>query len=343
MLSVLFVGDASMIQDDPEMIKLFGRYGMADMGHAGSAAHAAAMLRRRPFDLVVACSGGFALLERLSRAGSVPPVVILGDRCSFRQAAVAVRCGALDLLETPFSAAELEGVLSRAAARLSAAAPAPRREPEGLAHSIFRRMISGAESEDTFEALLLAELASAVRGGQPAETVSELCRNVRGLLTDHFPWVLMLAPFETVDCAGSDAPERLFAAAVCAYARTIRVFRLADMKPTVNSVCRYLVENMMQKPSLESVSRVFCINKVYLSRLFSMQTGLSFHAYHAMLKIEYARHILLNSTFRVREISDLLGYQSADYFTGLFKKSTGCTPTQWRRLHAAGEPEKPAP
>ncbi|MFC5449994.1 helix-turn-helix domain-containing protein [Paenibacillus aestuarii] len=98
---------------------------------------------------------------------------------------------------------------------------------------------------------------------------------------------------------------------------------------TVEAVKQYLYESATQMQSLTSVAEQFGMNPSYLSRIFKKITGQSFVQFTANLKIEKAKHLLLNSTLSINEISEAVGYTERT-FGRVFKNVTGSTPANYR-------------
>lgn len=74
----------------------------------------------------------------------------------------------------------------------------------------------------------------------------------------------------------------------------------------------------------------FRFNRDYFGKLFKQETGMTFNSFYNTFRIEYAKELLETGELRVCEISELLGFSSVDYFTGVFRKQTGFTPTSYR-------------
>ncbi|MDR6882470.1 helix-turn-helix domain-containing protein [Bacillus sp. 3255] len=98
---------------------------------------------------------------------------------------------------------------------------------------------------------------------------------------------------------------------------------------TVEAVKQYLYESATQMQSLTSVAEQFGINPSYLSRIFKKMTGQSFVQFTANLKIEKAKHLLVNSTLSINEIAEAVGYTERT-FGRVFKNVTGTTPANYR-------------
>lgn len=62
---------------------------------------------------------------------------------------------------------------------------------------------------------------------------------------------------------------------------------------------------------------------------FHQQTGMSPYQYFLQMKINKAKELLLRGDMSVKEISFKLAFDNPYYFSRLFKKKTGVSPTQW--------------
>ena len=68
----------------------------------------------------------------------------------------------------------------------------------------------------------------------------------------------------------------------------------------------------------------------YLAARFKEETGQSVKDYITEQKIEAARLLLRNSTLDISEISERLNFTNPSYFSAIFKKRMGHTPTEYR-------------
>lgn len=97
----------------------------------------------------------------------------------------------------------------------------------------------------------------------------------------------------------------------------------------VVNVKKYINEHIEEKLTLNRVAEVFSISPNYLSVLFSKNNDLGFTDYINMRKVEAAKEMLKTGTLKVYEISDILGFESAFYFSRVFKKVTGVSPREY--------------
>lgn len=100
----------------------------------------------------------------------------------------------------------------------------------------------------------------------------------------------------------------------------------------MNKVKKYLQHNyMIRDISLDSVSQILNINASYFSVLFKRAFGVNFVDYLAELRMNAAKALLLDPMRSTAEVANMVGYESANYFTRAFKKKVGMTPTDYRR------------
>ena len=68
----------------------------------------------------------------------------------------------------------------------------------------------------------------------------------------------------------------------------------------------------------------------YLSKLFRVQTGDTIAAYAVKVKIRRAKRLIREGLFNFSEISDRLHFDNPQYFSRVFKRVTGMTPTEFK-------------
>ncbi len=94
----------------------------------------------------------------------------------------------------------------------------------------------------------------------------------------------------------------------------------------------YLEAHFAQDISLEGLAETLDFSPFYLSKLFKQAFGTSFIEYLTDVRIAAAKEYLADPTKTTKEVGELVGYPNGNYFTKLFKKKTGYTPTEFRNL-----------
>ena len=69
----------------------------------------------------------------------------------------------------------------------------------------------------------------------------------------------------------------------------------------------------------------------YLSTLFSQKMNMTFVEYVTYRRIEKAKTILRSTREHTAAVAAMVGYKDPNYFSTVFKKTTGCTPREYRR------------
>ncbi|MBO4902306.1 MAG: response regulator [Lachnospiraceae bacterium] len=99
----------------------------------------------------------------------------------------------------------------------------------------------------------------------------------------------------------------------------------------VDEVIRYIDENYAQEDlSLNTLASHVNISPNHLSMIFSQQTGQTFIKYLTDLRMQKAKELLKCSNKRSSEIAAEVGYKDPHYFSYIFKKTQGMTPTRFR-------------
>ena len=102
----------------------------------------------------------------------------------------------------------------------------------------------------------------------------------------------------------------------------------------MTNVKKYLQHNyMLYGVSLDSISDILKINSSYFSMMFKKSFGVNFVDYLTNLRINAAKELLADPFLAAAEVANMVGYESPNYFTRVFKKTTGMTPTEYRKLH----------
>ena len=80
--------------------------------------------------------------------------------------------------------------------------------------------------------------------------------------------------------------------------------------------------------TLSSVASIFAYTENYLSSIFKKQMRMGFNQYVNHLRIAYALRMIEDGCGSVREIASESGFSDALYFSKVFKKKVGVTPSE---------------
>lgn len=100
-------------------------------------------------------------------------------------------------------------------------------------------------------------------------------------------------------------------------------------KVKVEKAKQYIQEKVYEKISLCEVAAFLDITPSYLSTIFKREERKAFSDYVAEVKVEKAKELFVLHAYKVYEVSLKVGYEDPYYFSKVFKKITGVTPTEF--------------
>jgi two-component system response regulator YesN len=105
----------------------------------------------------------------------------------------------------------------------------------------------------------------------------------------------------------------------------------AELKP-LRLAKRYIQEHYASSITLEKLASVINFSPTYLSTLFKKETGQNFLEYLSEVRMDHARAMLKETNATIADICRAVGYSDLKHFTGMFKKSSGLKPNEYRKL-----------
>lgn len=82
--------------------------------------------------------------------------------------------------------------------------------------------------------------------------------------------------------------------------------------------------------TLDDVSQLVDVSPYYFSKLFKQTTGENFIEYLTAFRMEKAKEFLSNKKYSIKEVCGMCGYNDPNYFSRIFKKYEGMTPSEFR-------------
>lgn len=96
---------------------------------------------------------------------------------------------------------------------------------------------------------------------------------------------------------------------------------------TVVEMIRFVKDNYHDKISISDLSKKLAYSESMLNRKFKKEVHITFNEYLNRYRINKAIELLKNSDYNITEISYMCGYSSAKYFSRVFKKYLGISPS----------------
>ena len=111
----------------------------------------------------------------------------------------------------------------------------------------------------------------------------------------------------------------------------IRSQRAQRQKGVVGEIQAYVDEHYSENITLEFIEQKFFINASYLSYQFKKKVGKNFIDYLTDVRIDNAKRLLPDPDIKIYEVGERVGYSSPRYFSQIFEKRVGVTPSRYRQ------------
>ena len=135
---------------------------------------------------------------------------------------------------------------------------------------------------------------------------------------------------EILACDSYEELRRWFVGKVCTASRNLTAKKAEQNISVVGKAKGYIRERYNKEISLEETAKYVNISPYYFSKLFKEEEGLNFIEYLTELRIQRAKELLKSPEKSIKEICVEVGYADPNYFSRIFKKTVGATPTEYR-------------
>lgn len=115
-----------------------------------------------------------------------------------------------------------------------------------------------------------------------------------------------------------------------------RNYNYADNSPplsfiTYRRLVSYLDENYRYNITRADIEKAVGKSYEYLCNVFKKNSGMTINKYIHQLRIQHAKYLLVNMDGPIANIAEELGYRDPMYFTRIFTKMVGMSPTKYRQ------------
>ena len=100
----------------------------------------------------------------------------------------------------------------------------------------------------------------------------------------------------------------------------------------LNDVKNYIEDHFAYEIKAETLCSIACMGQTKLRASFKQAYGYTITEYIQHRRVSHAEFLLLNTDFNVSQVAEAVGYHHAGRFSGLFKKTTGLLPDEYRKL-----------
>ena len=106
---------------------------------------------------------------------------------------------------------------------------------------------------------------------------------------------------------------------------------ISAKNPIVSDAKAYIEQHCSDcRLHLSQIAEALSVSTCYLSNIFKQETGKTYIDYLTSIRIKKAKELLSDLQLKTYEVCYLVGYDNPTYFSTLFKRRTGLTPTEYR-------------
>jgi len=98
----------------------------------------------------------------------------------------------------------------------------------------------------------------------------------------------------------------------------------------IDKVCEYIRNNYYKDINLYQLARLSFLHPNYLCQLFKKNKSCTISQYLTNIRLKKAQEFLATTNKTIAEIAQAVGYKDANYFSRIFSKHLGMSPTQYR-------------
>lgn len=170
-----------------------------------------------------------------------------------------------------------------------------------------------------------------------AFATGQLIFNISHFIDIHYGFINKIydfSEFTNINMSDFNSKEEIkayFIKFVTSVLDVVKEYKPAQSNPLIKKACEYVLGNIEQDITLLSIAEYLNISKNYFCSLFKQETGYNFLEYVTKIKMEWAKMLLKEGNYKTYEVSEMLGYREASYFSRLFRKYTNQSPAEYRK------------
>lgn len=111
----------------------------------------------------------------------------------------------------------------------------------------------------------------------------------------------------------------------------IETSQINNCKSIIDIAISYIEKNYNEAITLEQLSKITFVTPNYISRIFKEETGKNFKEYLNEYRVNKAKQFLNDNVYKSYEIAEKVGYKDYKYFSTIFKKYTGLSPSKYKK------------
>lgn len=276
---------------------------------------------------------GIDLLKQINAEGLCKCVILLSEFAEFSYAKAGILNGAFDYILKPVDEEKIREAFDRAYNYLETIGERTREDEPGILAGLI------LENDRMNIMSYSGHLFSGISRKNPSVArqrlaLEELYRDTADRLLSRRPYLQLYIPFDSFFSPESfqtgDELADAFTRSMLCLADAADALNVSSKNETVAAACGRILANPGAELDFSGLAESLFTNAKYLSRLMKQETGKSAVQYITFLRTERAKLLLRDPNAKIYQIALDLGFSDTDYFSKVFKKITGQSPTDYR-------------
>lgn len=114
------------------------------------------------------------------------------------------------------------------------------------------------------------------------------------------------------------------------YCKLVQKWNTHHYSPSIKKAIYYIQSNYQRPLTLEMVSNAASVSLSALASRFKEEMHCSIGQYINDLRMRKAAELFLSTSYKISEISEMVGMHDQNYFSRQFRKKYDCTPSEYQ-------------
>jgi two-component system response regulator YesN len=134
----------------------------------------------------------------------------------------------------------------------------------------------------------------------------------------------------SIDFATLEQFEQLLHGILDYYSGEIRKSQAVNQPFEVGDIKTYIDNHYFEEIKISMFADKYFLSREYLMKLFKQQFGFGIHEYVQKVRMDKAKELLDDSSLKIQDISEMLGYKDKNYFSKAFRNYYSLSPSEYR-------------
>lgn len=138
---------------------------------------------------------------------------------------------------------------------------------------------------------------------------------------------------QILTCDSKEKFRRMYIDKISAIAKLINESQKRTISNLIQKANTIIEDRFSEDLSLDDISKELSISPQYFSKLYKEEMGVNFKEQLTKIRIEYAKNLIKGNQYTIKDICYMSGYNDPNYFSRIFKKYQGVTPSAYAKKY----------